>query len=1052
VFIVHHGNRLEHLAGRLVEHVRAPLPTPFTPETVVVQSLGMARWLSLWLATELGVCTNVQFPFPATFVWEVFRTVIGPLPVAPAFDPAVMVWHLLALLRQLDASPANEPLRAYLNDDDDRRRFELARKIADTFDQYLVYRPDWILAWERGEEDDWQARLWRQLVARVGGAHRVQLWQAFRTHGLSAAHLEALPPRLTLFGIPAMPPLYLDVFARLAESIDVHCFILDPCQESWSHLLRERDQARMAGVGDPDDLHLDTGNRLLASLGRQGREFLDQLAAYGPHEETHFVSPAGDTLLATLQRDILTLTDRAGHSAAAVADDLSVQVHVCHSPVREIEVLHDQLLLLFDTHPDLQPAEVVVMTPDIDLYAPAIDAVFGTVARERHIPYTIADRRLQQESPLIEAFLELLQLPASRFEAGRLLALLAVPAVRRRFALDEAGVARIRTWVRETGIRWGLDAQTHIDAGLPATTEHTWRFGLDRLLLGYALGEVGATVSELVAPHDDVDGSDATALGQLHTFIETLAAVAAALAAPRPAPAWGETLRQVLDQCLLADETEERDLQLLRAAIARFVSTAADGAYDDPIPLDLVTAHIRESLDVPGGTARFLAGGVTFCALMPMRSIPFAVVALVGMDDGSVPRSSRPQSFDRMAGSRRRGDRSRRDDDRYLFLEALCSARQCFYLSYVGRDIRDNTPRPPSILVSELLDYVGGPLAAAIVTEHPLQAFSRRYFDGSQPRLVSHSAELCHASGTVRQALTRAQPFAPARLPPAGPEFRTVPLARLVQFFTHPSRFLLRERLGIRIDDADTRVESREPFLLDGLGRYGVRRALLGLQQRGADLPAAERALRSRGLLPHGTVGELATEAEWSGVQAFGQRLALLAAGPALPPVPLALTLDQVTIVGELSGLVAEGRIAYRLGHTRPSDRVGLWLAHLVLQLAAPAGVGGTTRWLSDDEEVVLTPVAEAAAMVRTLLQAYLDGLERPLPFFPRSAWAFVSKPKQPWGAARACWEGDEYHPGESDDPYHAIAFRARDPIDEEFGRLAADILGPWATYAQGAP
>lgn len=1041
---------------RLAEVVEEPLPDPFQAEVVIVQSQGMSRWLSMRLAAALGVCANVKFPFPASFVWEVFRAVLGDIPTRPTFEPAVTTWHLTHLLgalpAQLPPDPAFDPLRAYLGDDDDRRRWELAGRIADVFDQYLVYRPDWVRKWERDEDADWQAQLWRQLVARVGAPHRVDLWDAF---GKRLPELNdwpaALPSRLALFGIPSMPPLYLDVFAKLAERIDVHCFVLNPCHVSWSYLVRERDRPRLArGTGDVAAQHLDTGNRLLASLGRQGREFLDQLQEYNPHWIDQFEPPPGDTRLAALQRDIYELHDRPrGHAPLASDDDRSIQVHVCHSPMREIEVLHDQLLALFNAHEDLHPGDVVVMTPDIEAYAPAIDAVFGTAPPARHIPYTVADRRLQHESPLIEAFMELLALPRSRYEASRVLGLLGAAAVRRRAGFTEADVIRLRSWVRGAGVRWGVDAASRADAGVPDSVEHTWRFGLDRLLLGMALSGGADRQCEGVVPLDDVDGSEAVLLGRFHTFVDAVAGLRVRLSAPRPPAEWCAALRVLLDAFVAIDPDDERDDQTLRAAIAQLESTTTAANFAEPLSLELVTAHLRRTFDVPGGAARFLAGGVTFCALVPMRSITFEVVALIGMNDGSIPRSSRPVSFDRMADDHRRGDRSRRDDDRFLFLEALCSARRCLYVSYVGRDIHDNTERPPSLLVSELLDYVRDGFGADVVIEHPLQPFSRRYFDGTNPRLANHSPELCAASGVAR-GQEASPPFVGRSLPAAPDEWRIVPLSRLVDFFTHPSRFFVRERLGVRLDDADTRVDSREPFVLDGLGRWSLHQALLALQQR--DMPAddALALLRGQGLLPHGTVGRVVADSAWDEVDDFARRLDALRSQAPHPPQPLSFDVAGVRIAGVLDGLTADGRIAHRLGRTRASDRLALWVCHLVLQLASPPGVLRQTRWLSRDESLILSPVEDAADRLAELVRLYLGGLERPLPLLPKSSWAYVTS-KRPLGAARDAWEGNEFVDGEGDDPYHALAWRGRDPLDEEFAHVSAAVFAPLRGHTEKA-
>ena len=172
MFHTHHSNQLEVLADRLTDLLREPLPSPLAREIVVVQSNGMARWLALRLADRLGVCANLSFQFPATFLWEMARAVLRHLPPTSSFDKPVLNWRIMALLREVDQSPRFAPVRAWLGDErDDFRRHELACRIADCLDQYLVYRPDWIQQWEAGGEDHWQAELWRRL-AQDGEAHR----------------------------------------------------------------------------------------------------------------------------------------------------------------------------------------------------------------------------------------------------------------------------------------------------------------------------------------------------------------------------------------------------------------------------------------------------------------------------------------------------------------------------------------------------------------------------------------------------------------------------------------------------------------------------------------------------------------------------------------------------------------------------------------------------------------------------------------------------------------------------------------------------------------
>jgi exodeoxyribonuclease V gamma subunit len=1041
VFGVVHGNRLEMLADRLLARIRETPPAPLVPETIIVQSAGMARWLSMRIARGLGIAANVRFPLPAGFLWEAFRLLLPEVPARSPLEPGVAVWHLEAILDGLDEGPAFDPLRDYLRDADERGRHELATRIADLYDQYLVYRPHWVMRWEAGEDEHWQAALWRLLVARTTQPHRA------RVHGAAMRALEdpapvgVLPARVFLFGIPTLPPAELEAFRRLADHIDVHLFRLSPSCHYW-------DAPRIPRAPVPEP-----GHPLVAALGKQGRDLLDLLLRMRApdREDEVYVEPGDDTLLHALQTDLLTLRARA-ERMPVVPEDRSLQIHVCHGPTREVEVLHDQLLWLFEHHPDVTPADVVVMMPDIETYAPCIEAVFGGTQGPRHIPFTVADRSLRAESPLVEAFLGLLELPGGRYEADRLLALLDTPAVHRRAGLAAGDLDLVQHLVRESAVRWGVDAATRVRLDLPASREHTWRYGLDRLLLGLALPGGDRVMRGDVLPCDAVEGHDAQVLGRFASFVEAAVALEETLAAPRPMRSWARTLADVLARFVEPDEEETGVVQAVRAALDGLADATTRAGYEAPIGLELVRALVRRTLERPARRGQFLAGGVTFCAMVPMRSIPFEVVCVIGMNDGRFPRGGQPASFDLMAaGERQPGDRVRRDDDRYLFLEALCSARRCFYVSYVGRGIRDNAPIPPSSVVHELRAAVErGFDAPALETVHPLQAFSPRYFTGADDaRLVSYSAELCAASRHRGQGRRLAR-VVEARLPDAPAAAYALDLDRLLAFVTNPAAYLLQERLGIRLADAARPVEHRERFVLDGLAAYAVRNELLARRGEPRDRTALLGELRARGLLPLGQVGVVELGRQEGIVEAFADRLAALTTGEPLEVIRFEhQALGRVHVSGALHDVGRDGLLEYRIAEPKARDRLRLWIRHLVLHVVRPRPDGWQSTWLGVRRTLVFDPVEDALDRLRVLADVFHEGLHRLLPLFPKTSLVWTTAPRRRLEAAREAWEGHDFLEGERTDPYLAYAWRDVDPLDAEFERLAAEVMGPLVQHCR---
>lgn len=1084
MFRVYHSNRLETLLGQLAALSGAPAGGPLLPETVVIQSRGMARWLALNLAEHRTVAANIEFVLPATFFWRVLTSQLPDAGDGSAFDREVLAWRLMAVLPELLEQPGFEPLQQYLRGErPELRRWQLCRRIADVFDQYLVYRPEMILGWERGpaEDDDWQAHLWRRLVADAG-VHRARLMHEFLSERL-VLDPARLPPRVCIFGIPALPPVYLESLAKLAEVVDVHLFALNPCLQFWGDIEDPRTIARLrqrrARLGQREEQdHHTCGNSLLASLGRAGRDFIDALHGLAGDEEEFFTPAPAPGVLGVIQGDMLALQERGRDLPALTLapEDTSLRIHVCHSPLREVEVLHDQLLARFEADPALRPQDVIVMTPDIERYAPYIEAVFGAAPEARRIPWAIADLARQSEHTLVQAFLDLLELPSSRFTATQVLSLLEHPAVLRRVRLSFQEFETVRGWVRESGIRWGLDAGSRAELALPELETNTWAFGFRRLLLGYAMAP-GAPHGERlfrgVLPYPEVEGQEAVLLGRLRDFVERLAALRQRLEGRHSAAAWAALLSHVLDDFFAPEDDAAEPLLAIREALAELVDQSGQAGYSDAFGLDVLREHLRDSLSRSSTEQRFLTGRLTFCAMLPMRSLPFRVVALIGMNDGAFPRQQRPLGFDRMAARPRRGDRSRREEDRYLFLEAMISAREQLYISHVGRSVRDNSALLPSVLVNELLDYIdqafvsdAGPARQVLITEHPLQPFSPRYFRATDG-LFSYAEEWLPAAQA--RAAGGPAPFCAEALPaldapgngatdlainPASQP--AIELDALCRFFRHPVRAFLRDRLGIHPGAEHKALDDEEPFSLNGLDKYGLCSELLEHLLAGGETDDFGEVFKARGSLPAGGFADLLLAREAGAVEALATAVAERLRAP-LPALEVRLAGADWRLTGWLDRLTRDGLIHYRVGKPKAADYLTLWVQHLVLNVLAPEDCPPISRLLAGEgAEQVLAPVEDAQERLARLVEIYRDGQRQPLFFMPKSSLEFAQAEhagKDPFAAAARAWKSG-WRDGEDAQPEYRLAFRGiADPLGAaSFAELAREVCGPLvAALEEGA-
>ncbi|AUM06829.1 exodeoxyribonuclease V subunit gamma [Escherichia coli] len=1043
---VYHSNRLDVLEA-LMEFIveRERLDDPFEPEMILVQSTGMAQWLQMTLSQKFGIAANIDFPLPASFIWDMFVRVLPEIPKESAFNKQSMSWKLMTLLPQLLEREDFTLLRHYLTDDSDKRKlFQLSSKAADLFDQYLVYRPDWLAQWETGhlveglgEAQAWQAPLWKALVEYTDELgqprwHRANLYQRFiETLESATTCPPGLPSRVFICGISALPPVYLQALQALGKHIEIHLLFTNPCRYYWGdikdpaylaklltrqrrHSFEDRElplfrDSENAGQLFNSDGEQDVGNPLLASWGKLGRDYIYLLSDLESSQELDaFVDVTPDNLLHNIQSDILELENRAvagvnieefsrsDNKRPLDPLDSSITFHVCHSPQREVEVLHDRLLAMLEEDPTLTPRDIIVMVADIDSYSPFIQAVFGSAPADRYLPYAISDRRARQSHPVLEAFISLLSLPDSRFVSEDVLALLDVPVLAARFDITEEGLRYLRQWVNESGIRWGIDDDNVRELELPATGQHTWRFGLTRMLLGYAM-ESAQGEWQSVLPYDESSGLIAELVGHLSSLLMQLNIWRRGLAQERPLEEWLPVCRDMLNAFFLPDAETEAAMTLIEQQWQAIIAEGLGAQYGDAVPLSLLRDELAQRLDQERISQRFLAGPVNICTLMPMRSIPFKVVCLLGMNDGVYPRQLAPLGFDLMSQKPKRGDRSRRDDDRYLFLEALISAQQKLYISYIGRSIQDNSERFPSVLVQELIDYIGqshylpGDEALncdeseARVKAHLTCHHTRMPFDPQnyQPgNLQSYAREWLPAASQAGKAHSEFVQPLPFTLP------ETVPLETLQRFWAHPVRAFFQMRLQVNFRTEDSEIPDTEPFILEGLSRYQINQQLLNVLVEQDDAERLFRRFRAAGDLPYGAFGEIFWETQCQEMQQLADRV--IACRQPGQSMEIDLACNGVQITGWLPQVQPDGLLRWRPSLLSVAQGMQLWLEHLVY--CASGGNGESRLFLRKDVEWRFPPLAAEQALhyLSQLIEGYREGMSAPLLVLPESGGAWL--------------------------------------------------------------
>jgi exodeoxyribonuclease V gamma subunit len=1079
---VHRATRADRLADALAQMFAQPPADPFAPDVVAVPTRGMERWLTQHMSQILGaqpgerdgVCANVLFPSPHRLVLDAVATASGIEPEQDPWLPERSVWPLLDVVQECLDEPWLSGLATYLGADVEppdpakrTRRLSVVRHVAGLYDRYALHRPAMLEAWADGRDADelghqlpataaWQAELWRRLRARIGRPGPAERRERAQQRLREDPALLELPERLSLFGLTRLPAGHLQVLSALAHGRDVHLFLLHPSPELWRAVAHRAEPQRVA-IRSEDPTAQLAANRLLASWGRDAREMqlvLEGAPASGghsDHDHDHDHEPNADPppngLLTRIQADIRAdrpapgapLPGETDHRSILDGADHSLQVHSCHGRVRQVEVMRDAILHALARDPTLEPRDVIVMCPDIETFAPLVQAAFGagerlpddegddeaiaaapagpTEPRTIDLRVRLADRSLRQTNPVLSVISQLLELVGRRLTASEVLDLADRGPVRRRFGLDDDDLTRLQDWIAQAGIRWGLDAEHRAPFSLQSVDSGTWRRGLDRLLLGVTMTEDDQRLFEGVLPLDDVDSRAIDLVGRLAELVARLGDALDSFRQRQSLRDWSDAIARTADALTATSARDRWQRAELQRVLDDLVEEAGETAGAELAPEEL-RAYVGHRLQGRPTRANFRTGHLTVCTLAPMRSVPHRIVCLLGLDDGAFPRKAPRDGDDLMLEEPRMGERDPRSEDRQLLLDALLAATERVIVTYTGNDERTNTQRPPAVPVGELLDCVdatvrapdGGSIRTAreqVLVRHPLQPFDPDNFTAGAltgERPWSFDAISLEGARALTGPRAQPQPFLSRAL--AAPGAQVIELSDLVRFVDHPVRSFLRRRLGISLRAGADEIEDGLTVELDQLGRWGVGQRLLDARLRGVDRRAAGLAEIARGTLPPGVLGKPVIDEIDPIVNAIvDEALAIVGADAAAEPVDVRIALPGGRLLnGTVAGVHGDVLLTTTYSRVSAKHRLAAWVRLLVLTAARPqrafsaATVGRASG--DDDVRVAIIPAlgedpgeraAVAAEHLGALVDLYDRGMREPLPLFAKTSAAYAT-------------------------------------------------------------
>jgi len=1138
LFNIFKSNNIENLIEVLINVLENVPDNPMEQEWISVQSRGMKQWIAAKIAQNSGICANVNFIFPKQVIDHILGCYIFPGNYTfkePHIDHDFLFWSAMKIIRQNRTDPRFSVLENYIQKDQTGLKlYQLSLKIAQLFDDYQIYRPSMLMQWQKQKDHHnlqdpllkWQAALWNEMISKYPEDHIACAASRFlEKFSKENVETEKLPSRISFFGISYLPEVFLQIFEKISEIMDINLFFLSPSNQFFFDIKSEKQMGKIAlkqkKQTEPEDLYYEITNPLLSSLGTAGKRFQSYLESFN-YNEPHFaeelfcdpmdIDGSAQSMLGVLQSDILNLVYRKkrGMRSPLLVEpsDTSVSIHGCHSPMRETQILKDLLHDEFEKDPGLAPHDIIVMMPDIETYAPFIEAVFFL---ENSLPIAINDRKKRIDSEAIEAFLKIVVLKNSRFERREVLDLLLSESIARKFNIRLDELSMIEKMVEDARILWGRKSDHRESFNLPPFEENTWYFGMQRLFMGMSMPENPETPVQDILPCEVFEGLDLEVLGKFALFCDTLFSCLATFEKEKPVDKWCRDLKDVCNQLLDKNPENREDLNVLFTTVDQLKKECSRAEFNNRISFDVISAVMVHNLNQNISHGNFLSGNITFCNIMPMRSIPYKIVVLMGMDEHSFPRKVYTPGFNLIKKYPQPCDKIERDEDRYLFLETLLSARSKFIITYTGISMVDNLKTPCSGVVSELMDTMEQSFEFPKSENyryhffHHLHPFSRKYFIGDNG-YFSFSKDNCSIAKKLSKDKERdytfieKRSFEKIRILPAEScentrneqtgkkekpgsilpensqgEVPDILLADIIRFFKNPVQWYMRECLGIKIPIIDESGTSyREEFSLVGLDQYVLGSFLVKKRSRHEDDKDYYSLFRSMGMLPLGMKGRLDYENTLMLAEPVTGAVKEAELIKQIPAVTGEVQFENATVSGIVSDISEKGAFSISYGKLNSSRIISAWIKHLFLNITAPENYKNrqcNTVVIGRDpygrQEVLkyyfraLEP-QKAFQYLNYLVTIHVIGVSLPLFFACETSWQLaliLSQKKYSLDEkvifkamnstkVQNSWYGGYAHKGEKSNPYISLYVKNCDPFKniEQFidSQFAQNSVNIW--------
>ncbi|CAL1329023.1 exodeoxyribonuclease V subunit gamma [Candidatus Providencia siddallii] len=1027
MFKIYHSNQLFSLKNLIIDIIKnKQFSNPFEEEIIIVENFEISQWLQIELTKYFGITCNIHYKLPRDFILEMIYKILPDISKNNHYTKNLIKWRIITILPKIINNKKLKELKFYIkNDIDGRKLHQLSEKIANLFESYMIYRPKLITQWEKNKlininnkNQSWQKKLWRELfVYRKTLEKKTQ--HLLTIHKIFIKFLSApnylknfFPKRIFIYGISSLPPIYIQILNIISKYTDIYLMFKNPCK----HFLKYNKYLLCLDITKQQKKPININkkekkiNPLLVSWGKLGNDFLKLITNIKNSKKFFIFTDTNRlTLLENIKQDILDSKNniQLGKTIEKYKTsknkrlinllDNTITFNSCYNIKKEIENLYEKLLEFFEKDNTLTPKDILVKVSNIEVYTPYIYAIFSKDKSENYIPFSILNKKPLKSNPIIQAFISLLNLPKVRFFKDQIFDLLDISAISKKFDINENELDILNNWINKYEIKFGLDNNNFKDLNLPIINQNTWEFGLKKILSKYSINKDFKSLDNIFS-YDKYNNTKLKLINKLFFFIETLKKWRILLKKKYSLKKWKNIYKELINDFFIINDNTEIILTLLKNQLYKIINTATTSGHTKHIKSLLIRDELLISINEKKENYNFFTGSVTFCTFTQMKSIPFKIICLLGMNDNVFPRNITQENFDLKKNKIILGDKKTDYEDKYLFLETLISTTKIFYLSYIGISI-NNEPRNPSILIEELLNYICQNfriigtenlnvddsykiLKKHLITKHNNIQFKKENFFNKTKNQNYINKSL------KKTIITKSKNKQNSFLIKKNKIITKINIEELLNFYNNPIKFFFQKKLNVYFSEEKESFDS-EPFYFNKLQLHNLYKKILDFSIKNKNIKSIYDKLKIEGKLPINNFDKILWKESIKNTSHLIKKIKEHNEKPF--DYYIKCKIKNININGSLKNIYKTGILRYQPNYINANNFIRLWIEHLFFNFKISEK---ETTILDINNNYYKFPSIEKKKnlnYLELLIMGYLKGQNSPLLLLNNSCWNWLS-------------------------------------------------------------